>query len=348
MAEHRATLQKVAEHAGVSLKTASRVLNGEPYVAASTAARVRAAVRELGYRPDQSARNLAKGSRFRMAGLLITTLANPQVVALARGVEQVLREEGYSLVIASTEDDPESERILLEEFWNRGVESLVVVPSGVAHQHLSEAADRMSIVLAHRLVDGVLADSVAPDDFAATKKAVVALLREGHHRIAFVGDHGHISNIRQRYEGFRAAHEQAGIPVIDDLVSLGHRTADSSAACVSRFLKSHEAPSAVFASNNLNCLGTLQAVRKEGVGVSVVGFDELAEAEYLGVPVTLLCYDQAELGRTAARLLVARVNGEHSTPQRLTLPVIPRRVGQRDDSDSRILPQGVAGQETHS
>lgn len=326
MAERRVTLQQVAEHAGVSLKTASRVVNAEQYVAAPTADRVQKSVRELGYRPDQSARNLARGRRFRMAGLLITTLANPQVVALARGVEQILRKEGYSLIIASTDEDPDTERALLEEFWERGVESLVVVPSGLDHSHLAEAGERMSIVLAHRMVDGVRADSVEPDDFTATYEAITALLSEGHRRIAFVGDHEYISNIQQRYEGFKAAHQRLGIEVDQNLVSFGHQTADSARACVSLWLKEEAPPTAIFASNNLNCLGVLQELRGHTASVDVVGFDELAEAEYLGVPVTLLCYDESELGRVAARLLVERASGGHVEPQRVTLPVQPRRI----------------------
>lgn len=327
MADMRVTLQQVAESAGVSLKTASRVVNQEQYVSGPTAARVQRAIRELGYRPDSSARNLARGRRFRMAGLLITTLENPQVVALARGVEQVLREAGYSLVIASTDEDPEVERALLEEFLERGVESAVVVPSGSEHQHLSGAASRMSLVLAHRIVEGVDADMVAPDDFRATHEAVVTLLGEGHRRIAFVGDHAYFSNIQQRYEGFKAAHDDFGVAIDAGLVSMGHQTAESSSSCVNEMLFQRTPPSAIFASKNLNCLGTLLALRGKELDVAVVGFDELAEAAYLGVPVRLLSYDQSELGRIAAGRLLARANGDVSAPRRIVMPVTSRHVG---------------------
>lgn len=323
------TLQQVADAAGVSLKTASRVVNGERYVAAATVEKVRGAVRELGFRPDQSARNLARGRQVRMAGLLITTLANPRVVALAYGVEQVLRREGYSLIIASADEDPAAERELLEEFQDRGVGSLVLVPSGDDHTHLTEAAERMNMVLAHRVVEGLDADSVAPDDFGATRRAVAELLEAGHRRIAFIGDYGFIYNIEQRYAGYQAAHEDAGLAVDKTLVSFGHRTAEGSSRQMERLLEMEEPPTAVFASNNLNCLGALRVLR-EGGGthgrVAVVGFDELPEAEYMGVPVTLLSYDQSDMGRTAAQLLVERDAGAPEKPRHLTEPVTARRI----------------------
>lgn len=325
----RVTLQRVADAAGVSLKTASRVVNGERYVAAATAERVRSAVRELGFRPDQSARNLARGRQVRMAGLLITTLANPRVVALAYGVEQVLRREGYSLIIASADEDPEAEQELLEEFQDRGVGSLVLVPSGDDHAHLVGAAERMNMVLAHRVVEGLDADSVAPDDVGATRRAVAELLETGHRRIGFIGDHRFIYNIEQRYAGYLAAYHDAGLEADEGLVSFGHRTAEESAEQMERLLSMEEPPTAVFTSNNLNCLGALRVLRDRGAAdarIAVVGFDELPEAEYMGVPVTLLSYDQSDLGRSAANLLVQRDAGEATSPRHVTQPVTARRI----------------------
>lgn len=331
----RVTLQNVASAAGVSLKTASRVVNGERYVAVATAERVRRAISDLGFRPDQSARNLARGRRFRIAGLLITTLANPHVVALAHGVEQVLRREGYSLIIASTDEDPEVERQLLEEFSERGVESLVLVPSGDSHDHLTEAAQRMSIVLAHRVLDGLHADSVAPDDRGASRAAVQELLEAGHRRIAFLGDLGFIYNIQQRYEGFLEAHSAAGVPVCESLIVFDSRSAESAAERVTALLNTEQPPTAIFASNNLNCLGTLVALREASgrrgsggaAGVDVIGFDALPEAKYMDVPVTLLSYDQDELGQRAASLLVERAAGRHHEPQHVIVPVTAQRAG---------------------
>ncbi|GAB3183258.1 LacI family DNA-binding transcriptional regulator [Nesterenkonia halophila] len=332
MAVRQVTLQDVAEAAGVSAKTVSRVVNGERYVAPATAERVERAVRDLGFRPDHAARTLARGRHFRMAGLLLTTLENPHVVALARGVEQVLREEGTSLLIASTDEDAEVERRMVEEFHERGVDSLVVVPSGDVHQHLAEAAERMSMVLAHRAIDGIDADSVAPDDVGSTRAAVAELLAVGHRRIAFLGDLEYIYNIRRRHDGYRQAYREAGAPIDERLIRFGMRTAEDAAMAVRALLDAVEPPTAIFATNNLLCLGALTALRAAGragedvSSVHVVGFDDLPEAQFVTQPVTLLSYDKAEVGRIAARLLVSRAAGRHRDPEEVTVPVEVRRI----------------------
>ncbi|GAA1176622.1 LacI family DNA-binding transcriptional regulator [Nesterenkonia xinjiangensis] len=325
MVGRRVTLQDVASTAGVSLKTASRVVNGERYVAETTAERVRAAVRQLGFRPHQAARSLARGRRLPMAGLLVTTLENPHVVALAHGVERVLRAAGHSLIIASTDEDAQQERQLLEDFQDRGVDSLVIVPSGEDHRHLFAAAGSMSMVLAHRIIAGLDADSVAPDDWGATRAAVKGLLREGHERIAFIGDLDYIYNIRQRIAGFRQAHREFGAATQEDLLRFGVRTTEESRSVVSGMLDSPNPPTAIFGSNNLLTLGVLEELHERGREVAVVGFDDLPEARYFDVPVKVLAYDKSGVGRTAAQLLLERAAAEDPAPRHVTMPVTARR-----------------------
>ncbi len=321
----RPRLEDVAKLANVSAKTVSRVVNGERYVAPATSERVRQAIRELGFRPDQAARSLARGQRLRLAGLIVSTL-NPYGVEAMRGMERVLRAEGFSLVIASSGEDPEVERKLLLEFRDRGVDAVVLVPSGREHEHLAEAADHMSLVLAHRVIEGLEADSVSPDDFDATRKQVAGLLRAGHRRIAFIGDLDYIYNIAQRHQGYLQAHRDAGIPVDPDLVVFGSRTPESATAITHDLLARTDPPSAIFASNNLNCLGVLLALRTTGGQVRVIGFDDVPEASYLGVPVTLLAYEQAEIGRVAAQLLLERVSGAPRPTRGICVPVTIRDV----------------------
>lgn len=338
----RATLQDVAAAAGVSPKTVSRVVNGERYVAEATAEKVRRAVRELGFRPDQAARTLARGRRFPLAGLLVTTLANPYGVAAMHGVERVLRPAGFSFIIASSNEDMAVERQLFEEFRERGVESLIVVPSGVEHDHLVEAAERMNLVLIHRVIEGLQADSVAPDDFGATRAEMAKLLAAGHRRIAFVGDLEYIYNIRQRIAGFREAHREAGVPVDESLVVFGSRTSESAARATAELLDLADPPTAIFGGNNVNCLGVLMALRLRPERPAVVGFDDLPEAAYLGVPVTLLAYEQAEVGRVAAELLVSRASGARGEPRHVTVPVTTRHVAE----DSAVFGSGALSGES--
>jgi LacI family transcriptional regulator len=318
----RVTLRDVAAAAGVSAKTVSRVINHEPRVAPETARHVEDVIRRLGFRPDQVARSLARGQRLNLAGLIVSDLANPHVTALAHGVEQAVRASGHTLVMASADEDDEAERAIIAELLDRNVEGLVVVPSGSAHDHLETVAQRVPLVLAHRLVDGIEADAVVPDDLGATRLAVSSLLERGHRRIAFIGDWRFIYNIQQRLEGFVRAHVDAGVDTHDDLIVFGSHTAESARRIVADLLKAPDPPTAVFASNNLNCLGALIAVSQRGAQVDVLGFDEVPMAEHLGVPVTLLTYDQRALGSLAAGLLMSRLQGTSpDPPRRIVLPV---------------------------
>lgn len=325
----RVTLQDVADVAGVSAKTVSRVVNGEPYVAPATAAHVKDVVRRLGFRPDHAARSLARRQRLHLAGLIITSLTNPHVVVLADGVERVLRGAGYSLVIASADEDPDVERRLVAEFQDRGLDSLIVVPSGAddEHEHLVEASSTAALVMVHRVIEGVHADSVSPDDYGATRAAIGRLLAAGHRRVAFVGDQEHIYNTRQRYAGFRQAHEDAGVAVDLDMVVFGSRSSESATSTAHELITFANPPTAIFAANDVNCLGVLIAMQSIDEPLEVVGFDNVALAGHLGVPATLLTYDQSEMGSRAAQLLVSRVEHGGGEPRHVTVPVTAHRVG---------------------
>lgn len=322
----RVTLHDVADAAGVSFKTVSRVVNGEPTVASQTAARVEAVIAQLGFRPDGVARSLRLRQRMQLVGLIVSDMTNPHVTALADGVEQTVRTRGHALVMANAGEDSHQERALIADLLRRGIEGLVVVPSGPEHGHLASVARRVPLVLAHRPVDALDVDVVLPDDYGATFDGVRSLLDRGHRRIAFIGDRAYIHNIRERLRAFRAAHQRAGVELDDRLILMGSHTAESAQAIVSDLLGARDAPSAVFASNNLNCLGALMAVARVRADVEVVGFDELLLGEFVDVPLTLLTYDQRELGRIAAALLLDRIDGAGRPPRRVVVPVTARRL----------------------
>ena len=243
------TLRDVAAAARVSIKTVSRVVNGEPRVASETARRVETAIRELGFRPDQAARSLRLGQRMQLAGLIVSDLANPHVTALAHGVEEAMRKRGHALVVANADEDHEQEWALVDDLLRRYIEGLVIVPSGSDHAHLAEVAARVPLVLAHRPVEGLDVDVVLPDDYGATREGVAELLLRRHRRIAFLGDWIHIYNIQERLRGFRDAHDDAGVALDERLIVMGSHTAESAEEVVRDLLASPDPPSAVSASS---------------------------------------------------------------------------------------------------
>lgn len=181
------TMQDVAAAAGVSIKTVSRVVNDEAYVAEPTAARVRAAIERLAFRRNDMA-HLLRTQRAATIGLVIEDLANPFYAMIARAAERVTRERGYVLMVSSSEKEVERERALLATFFRRRIDGLLMVPTSQDHSFLQPELDRgMPIVCLDRPADGIDVDRVLLDNYRGARLAVSHLLRRGHRRIATVG-----------------------------------------------------------------------------------------------------------------------------------------------------------------
>jgi LacI family transcriptional regulator len=311
----------VAEKAGVSLKTVSRVVNAEPGVAPETAERVRAAIEQLGFRRNYVARALRRGQRFRMLGLVIEDVANPFYSAIARGVEEVTREHGQLLLTGSSDEDPVRERELAQLFCERRVDGLLVVPAGDDHRYLlPELRVGMHVVFIDRPPGNIEADAVLLDNVGGARAAAEHLLRRGHERIAIVVDDMAILTQRERWLGFCDELARAGKPVDDALVRVGVHDVEVAQRVVGDLLTLPHPPTAIFAGNNRVSIGALRALAATGAGVEVVGFDEVELAGLLARPLSTISYDPADLGRFAARLLHRRLEGDESPPQRVIVP----------------------------
>ena len=321
----------VAERAGVSLKTVSRVVNGEPGVTAATTARVRDAIVELGFRRNNVAHALRRGQRFRMLGLVIEDVANPFYSAIARGVEEATRERGQLLMMASSDEDPERERELVLDFCERRVDGLFVVPAGDDHHYLLPQLEvGLHIVFIDRPPGNIDADAVLLDNPGGARAATDHLLARGHRRIAMVVDNMTIFTQRERWRGFCDALAEAGHTIDDTLVRFGIHDATRAEAVASELLALPSPPTAIFAANNRISTGVLRALAARQAEVELVGFDDLELAELLARPPSTVSYDAADLGREAARLLTARLEGDSGPAQRVILPtqLVHRGLGE--------------------
>lgn len=317
----RPTMTDVAAAAGVSLKTVSRVVNAEPSVTPETAARVREAIEQLGFRRNYVARALRRGQRFRMLGLVIEDVGNPFYSAIARGVEEVTRERGQLLITGSSDEDPLRERELALLFCERRVDGLLVVPAGDDHRYLTpEMRVGMHVVFIDRPPGNIEADAVLLDNAGGAHAAVEHLLRRGHRRIGMIGNEMAIFTARERWRGFCDALAAAGRAVDDAIVRVGVHDAETAAGVAHELLSRSDPPTALFAGNNRISIGVLRALAERGADVEVVGFDDLELAELLARPFTAVSHDPADLGRRAAELLVDRIEGDDRPPQRVILP----------------------------
>ncbi len=222
-------LRDVAQSAGVSLRTASRVLNEDPNVAEETRRRVLSVMQELSYTPDAMARSLRAG-KDATVGLIVESVADPFFAELIEAVERAADESERSVLIGSTHQDPDRERTLVEQMLQRRVSGLLLVPTSSDHGWLERAVGSTQVVLVDRPAPGLSADVVRVDDRAATASATTHLIEQGHRRIAYIGDFPTVSTSADRLEGFLSALAEHGLDADEDLVRASCPTPESAAA----------------------------------------------------------------------------------------------------------------------
>jgi len=325
----RPTMWDVARDAGVSLKTVSRVVNGEGGVRPETAARVHEAIAALGFRRNDIARMLRQGRSSRTIGLVIEDVANPFYSAITRAVEELARERGYLVIASSSDEDPSRERDLIRLLCERRVEGLLVVPAGEDHRFLlPELRMGTPVVFMDRPPGNLDADAILIDNLGGARRAVEHLLAHGHRRIGMVGDLPAILTAVERRQGYVEALTAAGIGLEDRLVRLGSHDVAAAEEATRALLALRDPPTAIFTANNRNTVGALKAIRTAGPRTAVVGFDDFELADLLSI--TVVAHSPAEMGRQATELLCRRLEGDRSPPRRIVLPVhlIPRGSGE--------------------
>src|SRR4051812_32503624 len=271
----RPTLRQVAALSGVSLKTASRALNGEPYVSAGTADRVRAAAAQLGFRRNAIARDLRAGARSPLVGLIISDLANPFYSRVARGAERRLRTAGLPLITASSGEDPQLEHVLGAEMLDRRVSALLIVTSAAEHGYLEpERRLGLPVVFLDREPADIVADAVVLDNDGGVHRAVEHLLAGGHRRIGLVGDLARLATQQQRAAAFEAAMTAAGVTDSVCYVRADCHDATTAQRAVGELLALDPAPTALITTNNLITTGALRALRGASDRPALVGFDD--------------------------------------------------------------------------
>lgn len=315
----RPTMKDVAALAGVAIKTVSRVMNGEPTVAADLATRVHEAADKLGYRPNLTASSLRRGDRRTATiGLLLEDVANPFSAALLRAVEDQARERQVQILIGSLDEDPDRERELAMTLIDRGVDGLVIVPAARDQSYLlAERKRGTSVVFLDREPRFLEADAVVCDNHRGAVAAIDHLRSFGHRRIAYLGDWITIATAAQRFDGYQQALERAGLPADPLIVRHGLRTVDAATQAVTEIISLPDPPTALFASQNLVTIGAIKALRRRGLQdtIALVGFDDFPLADVLVPGITVVTQDVAGLGRLATQLLFRRLDGDDTPPR---------------------------------
>ncbi|MFF0474014.1 LacI family DNA-binding transcriptional regulator [Streptomyces sp. NPDC004284] len=322
------TMRDVAAHAGVSAMTVSRVLKADPGVSRSTRDRVTAAVDALGYRRNENARSLRLGGGTGLIGLVVTNLANPFYSRLALGVQEIVAARGLRVLLSNTGGHAEREHELVTDLTAHRVDGLIVVPAGSGHRHLAPAVlHDTPVVLASRPPAGIDVDCVLVDDFGGAEDGTRQLLSDGHRRIGFLGDSQADYTGAERFRGYWAAHEAAGLQPDERHVRRGLADVAAAQRAALALLSGPDAPTALFCTNNRMSHGAIRAVHALGRPVALSGFDDFELSDVIGLPLTIVSYDADEIGRRAARMLLDRIDSRGTgEPQPSRRTVVPTRV----------------------
>jgi len=317
----RPTMRDVATVANVSFKTVARVVHGERWVREETAARVNDAIRQLGYQPNDIASNLKRGVSRDTIGLVIADVANPFFSTIARAVEDVIRERHMMIITASIDEDRERERAVVDSLVKQRVTGLLVVPVGKDHRYLSrERRMGMPVVFIDRPPGRIRADVVLVDNIGGARSAVDHLIAHGHSRIGIVGDRLDVHTMSERYAGYQRALDAAGITPDATLARFDcHSSADAEARVI-ELLALPSPPTALFGTNNRMTVGAALALARQQRRIALVGFDDFELATALAPPVTVVTVDTDDLGSTAARMLLRRLDGWTGAADRIVLP----------------------------
>jgi LacI family transcriptional regulator len=327
-------MRDVAALAGVSLKTVSRVLNGEAGVAPATAQRVRQAAEDLSFQLNFGARSLRRSDgRTATIGLILENVENPYSSAIHRAVENVARVRGVSVLAGSLEEDPGRERELVAAFTSRRVDGLIMMPTGGDHSYLlAERRAGTSMVFVDRLPGVIEGDVVVTDNQVGAATGVQHLISAGHRRIGFLGDLLQIQTAQQRYAGYLDAMRAADLRIVRSDTVHDATSASLAEAAVTALMRRGDPPTALFTAQNFVTYGALRALRQLGLhqDVALVGFDDFYLADVLDPPVTVVAQDPAAIGRRAAERLFGRFDGDTSP---FTTEVVPSRLVVRGSGE---------------
>jgi len=317
------TMRQVAEHAGVSISTVSHVINRTRYVSENVTERVHNAMEKLDYRPNDLARSLRRGQTNTL-GLVLPDSANPYFAEIGRAIESAAFELGYSVILGNTHGDLDKEDLYVDVLRKKQVDGIIFVATGDKNTSVLNLLHRkFPVVLVDRDLSGVETDTVLIDNLQGGYLATKHLIDLGHGRIGCVSGPSNITPSAERVTGYRTALEESGIQFDEKLIIGGDFRPNSGYTATLALLGQGDAPTAVFTCNDLMAIGALRAAAEKQkivpADLAVVGFDNIELASYTMPPLTTISQPIQEIGRTAAELLVERINEKASDPRRVLL-----------------------------
>ena len=306
------TIRQVAEAAGVSIATVSRVLSGKGGVSEALAEKVRQAAADLDFQPNRVARGLRR-QYTQTVGVLVTDIQNPFFTSVLQSIERVLEASGYVMLLCNSDEQPLREKIHLATLQAEGVAGIIIAPTrSEANRYQPVSDSGTPVVLIDREVQDLRTDCVTINNYDASISAVNHLLSLGHKKIGLISGPTHATTALTRKRGYLQALHIAGIEHPSEYIQTADYKQCGGYDAMGRLLTLANPPTAVIVLNNLMTLGALQSIQEHHRSVpddiALLGFDDMPWAVCLQPPLTVIAQPTYALGEAAAQLLVDRIH----------------------------------------
>ena len=320
-----ASMNDVANRAGVSIATVSRVLNNNGKVNEATRAKINKAIKELKYQPSRVAKRLrSKSVSSNLFGVLIPDIENPFYVEVLRGIEEMAYHNNYAIIMCNFGQDEVKEKLYLEILQSEGIDGLIAAPAREDDPQLKKMVnDGLPIVCVDRGLVGINVDVVLVDNATGAFNAVDFLAKSGYKRIAYIAGLPEIPSSRLREKGYKEALAANGIPFNPELVKFGNSKHESGIKLCAELLDLPNPPDALFTGNNLITLGALETIHERKLkipqDIAIIGFDDMYWSSSLNPPLTAVRQPAFEIGKRAVEMLIQRIQDPQRSSVQMTL-----------------------------
>ncbi len=308
------TIGNVAERAFVSKATVSHVINGTRFVEEETKQRVLRAIAELGYRPSNAARSLTT-KRTGSIGMIVSDASNYFFGEMLRGIEEVLNPSNYTVIVCNTDEELDREQHYLDLLLSQRVDAIIAAATSQKWAAINTAeAIHTPIVYVDRRFEGLQGPYVGADNAGGAYAGTRHLIECGYREIGILAGFQRLSSMRERLKGFQMAVEDAQLSLPPEWVVTSPLNHESGRAAARHILSLPHRPRALFVNNNLLTLGAMLAIKEMGLrcpdDIALVGFDDHPWAAVCNPPLTVVSQPARTIGRRAAEMVSALIQGE--------------------------------------
>jgi len=317
------TIKDIAEEADVSVTTVSRVLNDKPDVSPNTRKNVLEKINELGYKPNSIARGLAL-QKTNTLGLIIPDISNPFFPDIARGVEDMANQKGYSVIFCNTDNEQKKEKEAIDLMKEKQVDGILLSLSTTNEKELKNLRKlEYPIVQIDRKIPNINYPSITIDNVKSAYTATKYLIKNGHKKIAHItGDLETITG-SQRLKGFKKAISEKNLNLNKSYIKNGDYSKKSGYQNMLALLKSNNPPTAVFIANDLMAVGAYQAVFKLNLSIpkdiSIIGHDDIDVTKLVNPTLTTMSQPKYQLGNEAVQLLINEIESNKLSNEEIIL-----------------------------